>query len=135
MVQLICSTNESGLNNKVVDEILRNYYYSKNQTNKYWCGLSFAWEEFDDDNFLDDIKDIFKNATHLVIIGYSFPDYNKKLDKQIIGNVSGLKEVIIQVGTNDFSSVEFRIKKYLPKDFEGEIISMSPDQFYVPLEL
>ena len=130
-----CSTNESGLNNKVVDEILRNYYYSKNQTNKYWCGLSFAWEEFDDDNFLDDIKDIFKNATHLVIIGYSFPDYNKKLDKQIIGNVSGLKEVIIQVGTNDFSSVEFRIKKYLPKDFEGEIISMSPDQFYVPLEL
>lgn len=41
-------------------------------------------------------KRIAENTTHLVIIGYSLPDFNREVDREIINSMTRLKYVCIQ---------------------------------------
>ncbi|MFN4234565.1 MAG: hypothetical protein ACK4IK_07140 [Bacteroidia bacterium] len=77
--------------NKLFLEILNNHSIS-NYQNK----LFFAWEknnEFVEKTRINALKKI-KNADVLVVIGYSFPDFNRKIDEQILKSINANKNYI-----------------------------------------
>lgn len=57
-------------------------------------GLSFAWEE--DDSFIEKILPLTVDTESLVIIGYSMPDVNYKVDSRLIANMRQVKSITIQ---------------------------------------
>lgn len=57
--------------------------------------LSFAWESSDSD-FKNIIQSVVQDTEVLVVIGYSFPYFNREIDRLIIRNMINLKKVYIQ---------------------------------------
>jgi len=71
-------------------------FHTNNNNPLHRC-INFARENNEDNKFKNDqIKLIAEKTTHLVIIGYSFPDFNKLTDRHIIDNMKNLKEILIQ---------------------------------------
>lgn len=56
--------------------------------------ISFAWEK--DDQFVDNVLPLLKDAKTLVVIGYSFPYVNRSIDKRLIQSMESLQNVYIQ---------------------------------------
>lgn len=56
--------------------------------------IKFSWEN-DSDSILK-AKAIIKDTPEVVCIGYSFPDYNRLVDYQILNNLKSLKNIYIQ---------------------------------------
>jgi hypothetical protein len=54
--------------------------------------------------------DIAGNTNTLVVIGYSFPSFNRSFDKTLISEMKELKEIIIQVPKESIDEVVLRIK-------------------------
>jgi hypothetical protein len=120
-----------------VQTILQAYSALKEFKNKVNCLLSFSWEEdFNRSNSNIIYKTI--NATssteYLVVIGYSFPFFNRDVDRQIISEMKGLKKVYFQSPTANemierFSSIrpDIDIKNLIP------ISGLS--EFYLPNEI
>jgi hypothetical protein len=61
----------------------------------YDCALSFAWENADD-FFFEKIKSNISDAEVLVVIGYSFPYFNRTVDKILFQSMPALKTIYIQ---------------------------------------
>ncbi len=59
------------------------------------CSLSFAWENVGD-FFLEKIKKNIEDAETLVVIGYSFPYFNRTMDKFLFQSMPGLKKIYLQ---------------------------------------
>jgi hypothetical protein len=59
--------------------------------------LSFAWENshYNKEMFDHLFKNI-SNATQLIVVGYSIPFFNRKIDKEIFKSMPKLEKVIIQ---------------------------------------
>jgi len=69
-------------------------FYLKNNNNVK-SALSFAWENASPE-FWNGIKEKSEDTEILVIIGYSFPYFNREVDRRIIRNMANLKKVYIQ---------------------------------------
>jgi|688.fasta_scaffold133064_3 hypothetical protein len=75
--------------------ILRNWS-SKRSNGKHFCSnISFAWEK-ENSGFFDYVKQTTNNSEILVVIGYSFPFFNRSIDQMLITNMSALRKVYIQ---------------------------------------
>lgn len=118
--------------------------------------IAYAWEM--DKHKADRLAYKLRNTTHLVVVGYSFPDFNRAIDRQIVG-APNLRKITIQDLSNALSSIKSRVANllgdranYLPPRFvkmslgreveipnsrKGvEIETMdSVDQFHIPFEL
>ena len=66
-----------------------------NGANNVSNALSFAWEETES-VFYDDIKQKVNDTEVLVVIGYSFPYFNREVDRTIVQNMKNLEKVYIQ---------------------------------------
>ena len=79
---------------------------------------------------------LIQEATALVVIGYSFPYFNRKIDRLIFENTPHLKKIYIQ------DKYPERIQQYItpviPED-KLAVIKIIPlddvEQFYLPPEL
>lgn len=61
------------------------------------CSIGFAHEKNDfQHQSLEFSKNIARKTTDLVIIGYSFPDFNRKIDRILINEMANLKYLCIQ---------------------------------------
>jgi hypothetical protein len=84
---------------EILHEIFNSYCHFKKDHSKYTLGLSFAWEEEHIVNGKD-IVSITKEKTIdteiLVIIGYSIPYFNRKIDRDLIKNMTKLEKVYFQ---------------------------------------
>ena len=60
--------------------------------------MSFAWEHQTESPFFNHLKAAVKNTEILVVIGYSFPFFNRDIDKLILKEFMGssLKKVYFQ---------------------------------------
>lgn len=96
--------------------------------------LSFAWER-------DDVSDVIAMAERaameteiLVVIGYSFPDFNRDIDARIINAMTGIEKVFIQDKAPEkiksllFDVMPPALKVELPIEFKDI------DRFHVPHE-
>ena len=97
--------------------------------------LSFAWEDSPNvSKMREDIKATTADTEQMVVIGYSFPFYNRKADREFIGYMSNLKKIYVQ-DKNPHAVME-SIQAVLPDGNSIEIVPISNcDQFYLPKEL
>ncbi|MFA6150119.1 MAG: hypothetical protein WC716_02285 [Chitinophagaceae bacterium] len=112
--------------------LVKNYMSRKDNLKP---AISFSWEQ-PDELLSEKIENIMYFTDILIIIGYSFPDFNRKLDKMILASRnSKLHKIIIQ--DKDFNSVKSEIIMYR-HDFEWENTSISEyanlDRFLIPHE-
>ena len=56
--------------------------------------VSYAWEE--DNDFIEKVLPLTTDTETLVIIGYSLPGVNRKIDSLLINNMKNLKSIVIQ---------------------------------------
>lgn len=99
-------------------------------------GLSFAWENRISEEQIDIIKvakEASLNTEILIVIGYSFPYFNREVDRSIIRNMKKLKKVYFQDKYPDVLKERFlSIRDDLPIEMlveRGDI-----GQFLIPNE-
>ena len=123
------------LNKTILDKIM--YAYKENDSL-----LSFAWENTGLKNSNTAVRTFIQNiqfAKTLVVIGYTFPFFNRLVDKEIIGSLNNLKKVYIQDPKAD--EVAQSIDAVLASSQKPPInpLSIIPitncNQFYLPAEL
>lgn len=77
---------------------------------KYNPYLKFAWEE--DDLSKQGIKyanEILKKTEVLIVIGYSFPDFNRIVDRQLFNSVS-FESIFLQLPQEHFAGIKDKMK-------------------------
>ena len=106
------------------------------RTNK----ISFSWEKMND-QYLTRIADCVADARVLVIIGYSFPFFNREVDRQLFERMPKLEKIYIQ--DPSASTVKMSILPVLSKtqiavnslDKNIVLLESDPKQFFMPPEL
>ena len=97
--------------------------------------LSFAWEDSPNrERIIGALIKTTENTEYVVVIGYSFPFFNRVTDKAIFSGMKKLKKVYIQ----DINphAVKESIQAVLPAGYQIEIVPISNcEQFYLPSEL
>lgn len=82
--------------------------------------INFAWEENPDSKIvINHAINIANNTNHLVIIGYSFPEFNKAIDEKIIHKMTNLKSITFQTQSN--SAIEKLSAIILKKEYLRDI--------------
>lgn len=119
-----------------ISYILNTYINSS----KIHNALSFAWEGVDPD-FYKNIQNKVTDAEILVIIGYSFPYFNREVDRRIIRNMPNLQKVYIQDPSCEDVKESFEATlsvEQLEKVENGQIkivLKKSTQQFLIPNEM
>ena len=114
------------------DTVASIYADAKNNVN----ALSFAWEKADE-RFTKRIRESVKDATILVVIGYSFPFFNRAIDRLIFGSLPYLRKVYIQ--DKDPDGIEESVVNLLNYSDRADKVKRvklyNTQQFYLPPEL
>lgn len=96
--------------------------------------IQYSWEK---NPVFDSVRTNALNATKetdiLVIIGYSFPTFNRGLDKKLLQNMHKLKKVFIQSPENSVKGVTQRFMSIYDNNTEIEPVT-NVDEFYIPFE-
>jgi hypothetical protein len=114
------------------NNIIGNYLnYATNQE-QYLPLLNFSWEEnlFTKRNFPNAMAATIETEC-LVVVGYSFPFFNRDLDRKLINNMHGLRYVFIQADSKDHIMIEDRFRAINPS-LSGIALISDLDQFYLP---
>ena len=123
-------------NIKLIERVLSNYFGLLNLEDKLYPGLSFAWEKWEEGDFNIVKRSIActENTDILVVIGYSFPFFNRDVDREIIGSMKNLNKVYFQsIDPNDIKERFLSIREDIE---EKKLIPISNvKQFYLPIEL
>ena len=97
--------------------------------------FSFAWENDDVSNKTREIaKGIISETDILVIIGYSFPTFNKKVDRGIFQNIDNLKKVYFQAPKEELKSLIDKLEGINPKLKDITVGIDNLNTFHVPFE-
>lgn len=104
----------------------------------YKTSISFAWEIGDDqERRISYAEDIFSETTELVVIGYSFPSFNRSIDARLFSKLNSIEKVRVQCPKQDYDSILSAINDILycdpPKD-HNILVELHNDleQFYIP---
>lgn len=121
---------------KTIEEIIYTYSALKNSKNNF-CGVSFAWErkfKRGDIDIVNVAKKETSNTNILIIIGYSFPYFNRDIDKEIILSMKSLEKIYIQ--SPEALNIKDRILTIIPTfDKDNIVIHSDVGQFLIPNEL
>jgi hypothetical protein len=100
--------------------------------------LSFAWENINSDyslkqnEMLDKALSIAEETEYLIIIGYSFPIFNRAIDLSILNKMKRLKNVYLQTPTaNNISNLVYQILEGKLDKNKIEDIGYH-NQFFIP---
>ncbi len=107
--------------------------------NKCTSLINYAWD--DNTSKLQEAKRIFKETDILVIIGYSFPTFNRALDSEFLSGEKNSFDKIIYQDPNanrellDLFDIKFRnsIGNIVKENGHLKIVNQ-PEQFYIPPE-
>ena len=99
--------------------------------------FTFAWERTPIAlKALEYAKNAMMDANILVVIGYSFPSFNRKVDKELfstfLNHMAQAKKVVIQSPT--MTSDTFRQIMGIRDTSQSVIVESNSDQFYIPPE-
>lgn len=123
------------LNIDVIEKFVRLYALGIYYHQVFYPGLSFAWErQGNETSIVKYSAESLKDAEVLVVIGYSFPFFNREVDREIIGNMKELKSVYIQAP--DAPNIVSRFYSIRP-DLNKTVVNPITDvyQFFLPPEL
>ena len=116
----------------IIAIILNIYREASNRLDQYKPLLHFAWEKSSvTDYVLSRAKKMVKETEILVVIGYSFPDFNRDIDREIFSDTR-IEKVYLQV--NNDSSVILNIRG-LRNDFYQKVENVQKcSSFFIPPE-
>ncbi|MES0491251.1 MAG: hypothetical protein ABUK01_14750 [Leptospirales bacterium] len=138
------------VNQEVIDKVMEWYNQYINRKDKPISTLiHFAWET--DDPYPRKMKDqllkVTGKTTTLIVIGYSFPFFNRGIDKLYLENMKNLRRVYIQVPEADGPAHRERFEALISERktiiTSGGFIANPPpeiylkhdtDQFFLPYE-
>lgn len=123
------------LDKAAIESFTRSYAAGKYMKGKVYPSLSFAWEqERAEHSVVSQAEECMRKAEILVVIGYSFPFFNRMIDKKLIGAMEKLEKVYIQAP--DANEVEERFKASR-NNWDGIEIKkvLGVEQFMIPNEL
>lgn len=99
--------------------------------------LSFAWENGISNYFNKTLEKEISEATVLVVIGYSFPYFNRGVDRRIFHAMDNLRTIIIQDPHAD--SVKVSLQNVFPSSQLLQGIEIVPEthtgQFVIPRDI
>jgi hypothetical protein len=118
-------------------------YASRPLFSTHESNMSFAWENFNESlKFYSDLRNSIENTDILIVIGYSFPFFNRKIDKMILDAMPNLKKVYVQDPKNAEDIIQkmngLIPRKRIAANQKMNKISYEPktftDQFFIPIE-
>lgn len=123
---------------QAIKEACINYIHFKQQPLLYIHGLSFAWEpeRENSNNIIEISKKHIVDADILVVIGYSFPFFNRSIDRQLLGveGMPSLKKIYFQApNANEVIESFSSIRNDIPES--NMIPRFGCKQFFLPYEL
>ena len=99
---------------------------------QYEPDINFAWEQ--SEIYIDrKVKPITSIADILIVIGYSFPFFNRATDRRLLNQMKGLKKVYIQGPKQSHAAVRDRLLT-LRNDLPEPTFVEDIDRFYIPYE-
>ncbi len=120
-------------------QLIQYYTYVRSDTRslgfQFKTHLSFAWESSkNQQNMQMSIQKTVEDAEQVVVIGYSFPFFNRETDRTIFGSMPHLKKIYVQDITPD--TVIQSIAAVLLPGSDIKVIPITDcTQFYLPAEL
>jgi hypothetical protein len=116
-----------------IDNYLLGLQYEKDdfRAKSYKNCIKYAWEH--DSNSLKDALEIMKSTNILVIIGYSFPSFNRRIDAQLI-NAFQENDDYLDIIYQDPNGNEDIIDALFDKPANVRIERKNVNQFYIPNE-
>ena len=99
----------------------------------YESEINFAWEDITLQRLNDTGLKLLSDVTDIIVIGYSFPYFNREIDDLIFSyfNFRILRRIYLQYPEGVHSSIKERIKNMLPPDVEV-IPRTDTDLFFIP---
>ena len=132
-ISRFCTADEQKLSERSIRREILWYYGNGNlQSN-----LSFAWDKSFTDYFYHTIAKEVEDAITLVVIGYTFPYFNRETDRKLLSRMGNLRNIIIQDPNAEalIQNVQAVFPDY--NTFKG--ISIQPEKhvesFIIPREL
>lgn len=119
-----------------LEEIVKGYAVCKID-NDFYSSLSFAWEDDHPGSRILQNTQILTYLTEvMVVIGYSFPYFNREIDRKIIREMRHLRKVYFQAPARDLKGLIERFRA-IRSDFSNEtfIPIDNIDSFFLPDEL
>ncbi len=117
--------------NYLIDLVKNNYERAFNKPI-----FSFAWE---DEPVVRQTrqfaKDVIKDTSILIVIGYSFPTLNRQVDREIFRDISSLQKVYLQVPKDELPEILDRLDGINPELRDRVIPRHNLDTFYIPTEI
>lgn len=120
---------------KTYFDLLQNLFDAQmKKSEKYLPSISFAWEKKASNKSL---TDIITDTSTLVVIGYSFPYFNREIDWILFRAMSRtLNKVFIQVPDEEQSPVKDRLLTLFEdssrEDMKKKIVPVSIGSFFIP---
>lgn len=132
------------LNDVSLVENLLELYRTRVNFKLHKPNMSFAWENFDKEKeFFNNLDNSISKTDTLIVIGYSFPFFNRKIDKLMLDAMPNLKKVYVQDPINAEDIIE-KMKGLIPnyqlntQGFKSDKVEFKPiaftDQFFIPIE-
>lgn len=110
------------------EEFKNHYLYYEENINKPLSLLNFSWDSLSKvSSGLNKSEQYLNNSDYVVIIGYSFPQFNRRYDLNLMKSINPNAKIIIQ--NPELTAIDFKEMF----DIKNKIIvDRSPNQFYVP---
>jgi hypothetical protein len=99
--------------------------------------IQFAWDE-NENTKKSRLKAIeITNATQiLVVVGYSFPTFNRKIDKELLKDYHKFKKIILQNTKDNIDSVTDRLMALVPALEPNKLVKITDEfEFHMPIEI
>lgn len=95
--------------------------------------IRFAWEEYTNRALINSLTSL-EDITILVIIGYSFPYFNREIDKIILNKLSNLKKIYLQYPEGEHNAIIDRMITLNSKLPENKVNITEQKLFHIPTE-
>ena len=127
--------------NDLLRLVIQNFYTNISENRPNLNSISFAFEK---NNFskqaLYHSKMIAADTTHLVVIGYSFPDFNREIDRLILNKMEKLEYICIQNKEankllNKIADISENIKNKISKMNLKTYLEEDLEEFHLPFHL
>lgn len=134
----LVSGSHVGNKQKLIHHTVTKYFEFKDSLSNLNIDLKFAWEQENYQSLFECVSNDLSCIEVLVIIGYSFPFFNRQVDAQVFKQMKSLRKIYIQ------DLAPERIKETMSEFFdfwEGSkdqievVLKRNINQFVFPIEL
>lgn len=127
--------NKIGDYKEIINELKFTYESQNKGSIDYTSHINYAWENKENDiaeNARNQANNVIKNSDITVIIGYSFPSFNRSVDKEILGQIKESSTVFYQDPNASTSFLERMIPNWKDKNIKLEIENKNMEYFILP---